>query len=337
MTTDLLIRPRPGAPIVDDATRREFIGALTAFGLLAACGNDSDDGASSSQAPTRRVTDLTGRVVDIPTDPQRIVVLDPNKAIVDVVALGFVPVGATTSNVNPGAGFAPTLGGVADRIESVGVVGAPNLERITELRPDLIFYATNYSDLDIDTLDAIAPVVTYEFALDDSLSQFAVWLGREREAAALLDDLEALFAERKSALDLSGRRVAVVSLENYESGSPVIIGPGTSFTNFVERLGAVVAPAMVDGQPLGEGDYLGVSVELLPDALADVDTLVVAVYGGEGSEAFAAERTGSPLWAQIPAVQRGDVAYLNVQELGGNYGLAGVEAALDDLTEQLGS
>ncbi len=43
----------------------------------------------------------------------------------------------------------------------------------------------------------------------------------------------------------------------------------------------------------------------------------------------------SPVWRSVPAVASGNVAYLDVQEANGNYGLAGVQAALDDLTTQL--
>lgn len=62
---------------VDDATRRQFLAVLVGAGLVAGCSTPS---ATPAAAATRRVTDDAGREVDVPADPRRVIVLDPNRA-----------------------------------------------------------------------------------------------------------------------------------------------------------------------------------------------------------------------------------------------------------------
>jgi iron complex transport system substrate-binding protein len=143
---------------VTDVTRRDLLAALAAAGLLTACGAPP---TGAPPAATRTVTDPAGRRVDIPADPRRVVALDPNRVITDLVALGVVPVGATTNTANPGAGFAETLGPEAGGVVPVGTTGSADLERVAALTPDLILHATDYQEIPVDRLAAIAPVVTY--------------------------------------------------------------------------------------------------------------------------------------------------------------------------------
>jgi iron complex transport system substrate-binding protein len=314
-------------------TRRELLAALAGAGLLAACGAPS---AGAPPAATRSVTDLAGRRVDIPADPRRVVALDPNRVITDLVALGVVPVGATTNATNPGAGFAETLGPEAGGMAAVGTTGSADLERVAALAPDLIFHATDYQEIPVDRLAAIAPVITYPRApagLLEPVRWLGGLLGREEQAAARERELRDAVTARRDDVGLVGRRVAVVNLANNGSGSTVyLFGPGTNVTEFVELLGAVPVPDAVDGAPLARGGSAEVSTELLPAALAAAEFVLALRYGGsaDADRAFAA-RAADPVWRAVPAVAAGEVAYLDVQRAGGNIGVAGVRLALDDL------
>lgn len=323
-------------PDVENATRREFLAALAAAGLLAGCGVP---GAEAPPAAVRTVTDLAGRTVDIPADPQRVVALDPNRVITDLVALGVVPVGATTNPTNPRGGFAETLGPEADGLAAIGATGDADLEQIAALDPDLIFHATDYDDVPTERLAAIAPVVSYPRApagLLEPVRWLGALLGREERAAAVERDLREAITSRRAAIGLEGRRVAVVNLANYEPGPTVVLfGPGTNATEFAELLGGIHTPGAVDGTPLERGAFLEVSRELLPTALADAEFVLALRYGGspENDQGFA-ERLADPLWGAVPAVAAGQVAYLDIQRAGGNIGVDGVRLALDDLAAQ---
>lgn len=320
-------------PPILDATRREFLALLGSAGLLTACGTPTTAPVDAA----RRVTDRLGRTVDVPAAPQRVVVLDPNRAIADVVALGIVPVGATTNSSNPGSGFSPFLGDAAADIATVGPTGQADLERVAALDPDLILFATAYQDLDVDTLSAIAPVVAYEaasFGLLEPVRWLGEVLGREAEAARLEREFADLITARRSELRLDGQRAAVVSLYNPEAITSVyVFGRDQGACQVLRELGAGYAP-----QRLGDAPSTEVAAELVTTELAEADLLLALRYGGTaGSEANLTTFTSSPLWQAVPAVAAGRVAYLDVQEANGNYGLAGIDAALDDLVAQLGT
>lgn len=235
--------PTPLAPFaITTATRRGFLAALAAAGLLTACGAPATGGPT---AATRTVTDLNGRAVDIPARPQRVVALDPNRVVTDLVALGLVPVGATTNPSNPGAGFAETLGAEADGMVSVSATGEADLERVAALTPDLILHAGDYQEIPVERLYAIAPTITYPRAptgLLEPVRWLGGLLGREEQAARVEQDLRDAVAAQRDAVGLAGRRVAVVDLGDYEPGPLAhVLGPGTNAAEFAELLGAAVA------------------------------------------------------------------------------------------------
>ncbi|MDZ7727014.1 MAG: ABC transporter substrate-binding protein [Dehalococcoidia bacterium] len=121
---------------IEDITRRRLLTALPALGLIAggiSCGDDDDDEATPTEAPTRTFTDSLGRTVEIPPKPQRIVSLHVYTSAPALLSIG-----------------APVLGipldrGVVDAIQPYDLsniidVGGfePNLEAIASLDPDLI-------------------------------------------------------------------------------------------------------------------------------------------------------------------------------------------------------
>lgn len=319
------------SPIVDDATRREFIAMIGAAGLLTACTPAA--APAPPAAATRRFTDRLNRAVDVPVDPQRVVVLDPSRAISDVVALGLVPVGATTSPANRGSGFPPFLGTAAEEITAVGAIGQADLERIAALAPDLILFATVYQDdLSIDTLSAIAPVVAYErpqFGLLEPLRFFGEALGRQDRAARLKREFVDLIAARRTELGLDGRRVAVVNISADDTTKVEVLGPAVGFSPVLSLLGATYAP-----QQFATADFTDVSVELVGTEFADTDLLIGLTYVSDPADAVQAFTNSDP-WRAVPAVAAGKVAYLDGQQAFVNYGLAGISAALDDLAGQL--
>lgn len=323
--------------LVDELSRRELLlGGAALAALLAGCAGPA---ATGEGVPTRQVTDPSGRTVDIPVDPQRIVALDPNRVITDLVAVGLVPIAATTNPTNPDGGFAPVLGPVIDGMVSVGGTGEADLEKVAAQAPDLIFHAVAYQEIDHATLAAIAPVVTYDAAppgLLEPLRWIGEITGRTAEAAAVEARFGELVAARRDGLGLAGRRVATVNLANYELTPTIgLMGPRSGVGELMTLLGATVVPTEVAGTPT-EPDYTDIALELVPGALAEAEFVVAVRYAGStvNDDQFA-QRVEDPLWQAVPAVARGDVAYLNIQQANGNTGLAGVQVALDELAAQL--
>jgi ABC-type Fe3+-hydroxamate transport system substrate-binding protein len=268
------------------------------------------------------------------------VILDNNRLIVHAVELGMTVIGATSNSSNPNGGLAPTLGEAGARIQQVG--DPPNIETVSALRPDLIIYNTRY-DLDLALLEPIAPVVVFDgpslpkFGLFDPLRWLGAMLGREAQAQQLEADIRTTFTESGSAVGLAGKRVAMINMINYEAGNNVFMYTASdSSGEFGQLLGAQIIPTEFEGQAVTEA--FDVSVEVLPTLLADADAMIVGVYGGSEENAErAAERKEATIWRKIPAVERGDVVYTNIQYITHNYGLSGLRLALDDIRSQLRS
>jgi iron complex transport system substrate-binding protein len=225
-------------------------------------------------------------------------------------------------------------------MEAVGATGSVDLERVAALRPDLIFHATDYQQIPVDTLAALAPTIVYPRAPAGLLEPLR-WLGSLLDRAERADQLErelrAVFDARRAEVGLAGLRVAVVNLVNYDASTVLgVAGPGSNIGEFAALLGGVVTPESVGGAPLTSNAE--VSLELMPTALADAEFVLAMRYGGsaENDRRFDAS-VADPLWRSVPAVARGQVAYLDIQEAGGNIGLDGLRAALDDLAAQVSS
>jgi iron complex transport system substrate-binding protein len=318
-------------------TRRRFLIGAGAL-VLSACGVPGEQATepTATVATTRTVTDHLGRTVNIPANPQRIVALDNNRMIVHLVELGLPVVGATTN----GGILAPTLGDMRDQIASVGEVNEPSIETITALQPDLIMHNTYYEP-SIGMLEQIAPVVGFDYEQLPTFKLFETirWLGNifnlEVRAQQLEDEGRQDFADAGAQLGLAGKRVAPVSLGGAPDNNLEFFGPDYAIGEFVQLLGATLTPKRVNGQRVKDFSE-AVSVELAPDLLADTDFVIGLRYGGP--EEFVNSQSAfitSAVWQAIPAVGRGDVAYLDIQQVSNNYGLKGLRLALDELEAQL--
>lgn len=103
--TLLLDRPEP---VLDDATRRQFVDGVFALGLLAACADDGTDKVTATPSPATQAVTIEHAAGSTRLDgiPQRVVVL--NDALLgDVAALAVVPVGIAA---DPEAGHSSRSG-----------------------------------------------------------------------------------------------------------------------------------------------------------------------------------------------------------------------------------
>lgn len=314
-------------------------GALLALEDLAGRRPATARQATSAGQATRLVVDPSGREVAVPAAPRRVVALDPNRTIVNLVEIGIVPVGATTNPSNPDEGFAPVIADVGDRIRGVGVIGGASLEAIAALDPDLIFFATAYQDIPLDRLDAIAPTISYEGPLPsvaDHLAFVGEAIGREATAERVAAEFAATVAARRAELGLAGRRVGACGFLNYESAATFfVVGPESVFGALLVDLGAELVPAAIDGEPVTDFVY-DLSLEVGPTLLAEAEVVVATRYfGAAANEENFAGIVSSPLWERVPAVARGDVAIIDIQPVYGSWGVRGLELGLAVLAAQL--
>lgn len=146
----------------------------------------------------REVTDSTGRVVKIPTDPQRIVALHEALLAVPMLELGANVVGVYGRSDDGGTllsidMIASVLGPEMQerKIPGIGPFGNIDLEKIRALEPDLII-GTEYDADKADRLSAVAPVY-----LLNSTSGSVTGIEGQKDLAELLE-LDAAYAAHEA-------------------------------------------------------------------------------------------------------------------------------------------
>lgn len=175
---------------------------------LAGCSSQSgDESSSAAGSGTQRVEHARG-AAEVPSNPQRVVVLEPVE-LDTAVALGVTPVGAAVaSNV---AGIPKYLG--ASGIEAVGTVPEPDLESIAALKPDLILGTESRHSKLYDQLESIAPTVFMASQSDpwqENVVLVGQALGRKDKAQELLDGFNARCAQIKNTYDVEGQTANLV-------------------------------------------------------------------------------------------------------------------------------
>jgi len=261
-----------------------------------AAGASSPSPTQAPEATTRIYKDDTGREVEIPTHPQRIVA---NYYIGDLLSLGVKPVGAAEQFFLKSSYLKDRLDGV----ESVGDNGGYNIEKILSLHPDLILINEFAKPEEVEKLSQVAPTVTVKYAGSDMyvhLNKVADIVGRTAEAQQWTDQYRAKAARIKEQLAVGGQQAETATVLQFMNKQVFAYFENISVTVY-QTLGFAVPPKV---KQMNEGNttgYAKLSMEVLPDYSADrmfviqpYDTLSDAIYK---------ETLDSPLWKSLPAVQ----------------------------------
>ncbi len=184
--------------------------------MASALGSELADGDDDMlAAETRTFVDAMARTVEIPVDPQRVVVLSEID-LDSLLALGIVPVGAPN-----GRGQTTLPSYLIEQIDgqttSLGALGEPNLEMVASLAPDLIVYSDPYGALAemIPEMEQIAPVVI-PYVYTDSWDWKVVFaaiadaVDKSADADAFLAAYDAQAAELGAQLPDELREVSIV-------------------------------------------------------------------------------------------------------------------------------
>ncbi|MGH9153332.1 MAG: ABC transporter substrate-binding protein [Acidimicrobiales bacterium] len=273
-TTTTAGRGCPLPDVVDSITRTEFLGMMAAAGLLAACGEGSDEAAGGSTGgdATRSVRADSGNV-DVPADPKRVVAAIGSFET-DMVAVGVMPV-LTTTFAGPWVELDETVT-ITENIP-------PTPEELVAARPDLIVgWSWVTEEPSFDEIRKVAPYV----GLGESAATAGPGFDRS-QATRSWDQLflsvcdtvgrraqgEKLVAEFEARLeDLAARRegkpaTSVARIEFYEAGTFSYRGQNEDTAELMRRMGlTVIGPDQSANKE---------SLDRLPEI--DADRLVVPV------------------------------------------------------------
>ena len=261
--------------------------------------------AASSNTETRNVTDVYGDV-EVPANPQRVIVLD-GPQLDACLAVGVKPVGGVTGFA--GEPFPAYLGDATEGIENIGTISEPNLEQIIALEPDLILGSNLRNEEIHGTLSEIAPTVFSEEVNDNWRGNFQIFtnaLGKASEATAVSDAYDARLAKFREATD-GERQDWVISIVRFLADH-VRLYNDTSFIGTILANADVTRPESQTGPDPDRGIFTIISPELIH--MADGTHIFACAYG-EVTESTASDYVESPLWGSLEAVQSDQVYWVD--------------------------
>lgn len=238
------------------------------------------------------VTDETGRTVNVPDHPHRIICLVPSITD-DVFALGA---GADVVAISDFVEYPPQ----ARSKPSVGTITDPSVEKILSLHPDLVLgmpHANNQETLDRLQALGIAVYLADPHGVAGilrSISDIGDAIGRDAEAQATVGRL----TQRIDAVRTKVKGKPVVSVFVPVSYDPVItVGRGSYITEMIALAGGRSITADI-GQ-----EWPQISMETV---IARAPEALLMLRGGDMSVAGLKERPG---WSGLPAMRSGRVYY----------------------------
>ncbi|NNH72498.1 iron-siderophore ABC transporter substrate-binding protein [Nocardia uniformis] len=329
--------------------------AVLPVGLLSGCGKPSDDAASAivrtttnvagasvvglerdtrtacalpsaadSTSGTRAINSTTG-TVQVPADPQRIVVLS-TPALDAICALGLwerVVGAATVGGVTPQPAY---LGTGISEIPGVGMVGNPNPALIADLKPDVIIGAAGDST-SYEALQGIAPTVLVpaDGGWQNQFTAIADALGRERAADKVLEDYR--IAARETG-DAVGSSLTQASVLRFGADGIQVLGDN-SFAGQVLADTGVQRPTAQRGDTF---DIENVATEYDRDKV-EGDLIYVVFNGPEGLEYGESVMRGED-WKSLSAIE--DKRNFAVEDtIWHGSGVTAARALLDDVRNTL--
>jgi iron complex transport system substrate-binding protein len=322
---------------------RATLSALAVLALLAGCssaGADDDPAgtpATGDDAFPATIAHTFGETT-IETRPERVVTLGWSAQDV-VYALGVTPVGMPSFSY--GAGDDGVLPWDEERYDPerttlLDTTDGPPLEQIAALRPDVILAPYEGFDRSVyEDLSGIAPTVAYPgepwtTPWEEQTRMIGYALGLADEAQLLITDTQDAVAERAAehpefdGLTFAYTSMGADALYLYKGDDPRV--------KLIEALALTVAPSV--GELAGDSDesfYAQLSLENAAEIESDV---VVGFADGLTAD----EVIASPVYAQIPAIERGAAVVIDDQAFGAavsSVSVLSLPYALDQLVEKL--
>lgn len=259
--------------------------------------------------------------------PKRIVILDNLYGeILD--PLDITPVGATTGQADSQEFSTLFKKQYKDaKVVSVGWQGNPDLDKIAELKPDLILMTGEQEDL-YDELSEIAPTVGYQINTDEnwdyhetSLKVAEIFDKRDEMKKDLdrLDAREAVFAENVKAKfgnqKLMYLRVTDNDIRYYAYGHFGYLYDTYHFNR---------------AETFNPDDMLQV---IDPDKLKDINPDLLIVQA-DSQELLDNKLKNTPVWTSLKAVQNNKVIYADYSTYMLGFGIVSQEAIMKQISDE---
>lgn len=291
-------------------------------------GNSAHDSKSGHTFKAKTIVHDFG-TTELKKVPKRIVILDNLYGEI-LEPLDITPVGATTGH--EGSQEFSTLFKKhymdAD-VVSVGWQKTPDLEKIKELKPDLILMTVDQEGL-YDKLSEIAPTVGYRINTDEnwdyhetSLKVAEIFDKRDemKDALDIMDAKEAVFAENVKAKfgdqKLMYLRVTGNDIRYYAYGHF-----GYLYDTYKFNRAQTFNP---------EDMYQVIDIDKLKDI--NPDLLIVQA---DSQDLLDNKLKNTPVWSNLKAVQNNNVIYADYSTYMLGFGIVSQEAIMDQISDEWG-
>jgi iron complex transport system substrate-binding protein len=287
--------------------RRAFIGSIL-FSIVVCSvfsrGSDENE-ANPSGEDGVWVVDHLGREVLLPSEPQRILALNP-LVMEGLFAIGIAPIGKVESYRIRQEGIdLPSVGG-----------NSVNLEKIQELAPDLILAHKKNQGQIIEALEAVCPSVYVfdpaQFGENPMLSVYSFLgelLDRPEEAEAYIESVNAV------ANELNGRIRANTDLESgailqIQGTETVAVAQNATF--YGSLINALGLRNIVPEDLIGSATMAFIKYDVETLIVQDPDFIFILAQQKDDAanaqilEAFVSD----PKWSELSSVEAGNVKIL---------------------------
>ncbi|NJM19451.1 MAG: iron-siderophore ABC transporter substrate-binding protein [Richelia sp. RM2_1_2] len=312
-----------------------FLLTIITFTIVTGCNNYSPQKSQTSK--TNSVTSEC-RVVKhdlgqacIPLSPQRIIALDENMMEI-LLALDLKVVAAPEPPLT--GSKRQKFTNKAKDIATLGKVAQPNLEKIVQLKPDLILGFSFGVEQNYKSLSNIAPTVAIDYVQagwKDALVRIGEITGKSKQVQQLLDEYrQRIEVLRKKLNNKDNLKTVTVSRFYAPGGIPEFRNKFSFPVSVISEVGLSIPEKQSQINTTSDYPYVSVSLERID--LFDADILFAALdYKAE--ENFQ-KYQNSALWQKLNVVQNNQVYTVDSSYwIFGN--ILSANAILDDLEKYL--
>jgi iron complex transport system substrate-binding protein len=255
--------------------------------------------AAADDARSLSIVDDRGVTVALPARPKRIASI--SYLATDVaLALGIKPVASTYMTAGRHPDF---LLGLTDGIPEIGQRAKPNLELLSETRPDIIVAMRRYTEGNAAQFEKIAPYVAYNMELlsesYEDVEQLATLFGQPERGKELNESFKHHLADfAKRAPEGVHPRFVVM----WGGDVPWVFHTENTTASIVTDLGGVNVAG-----PVGANGKFGMEMSL--ESMLESDPEVIFVYDSGPDR----PQENNPIWKELSAVKNGRVFYVGDQ------------------------
>ena len=274
-------------------------------------------GGGCIAAPMKKMNDVDGHIIEVPTNAKRVVVLNSNA----LEALLILDATNVVAGVFSDVGKYDWLYPHVKQIPLVGRWSAPNMEVISKLNPDVIItYRKNPSDM-LEKQASLFGICVVRLDLhnletfDAELKILATMLGKEKEANRFLRWKKNINKQGDRILQGTKKRPTIY-VENFVPYKS--LGRGSAGFEMMRKIGArSITNEFKTPYPFVGDEWI----------LAKNPDVIVKVPGGapagKSLQVIRHQMEERPLWGDLQAVKKGRLGVLHTTLFSGPRGVIG--------------